>query len=339
MDEKLSYQELEEKVRQLESELEIARIQELTSSKNCELLQVLLDSIPNPIFYKNRVGVYQNCNDAFSQILFGINKDLVISKSLLELSDFIPPELALHYHEHDLTWFNEPCNKTYKEAIRCIDGEVRAFAIYKAAVTDADGKIIGVVGIMNDVTEVRKQKKELEQLNRRLETDSLTDPLTGLFNRRKFEHVFVKSLRVSKRYKRLLNFAILDIDNFKKYNDTFGHIAGDNALVLIARALKSSLSRADDFIFRLGGEEFGILFFSENEEKAVDFANNIRLVVQRLNINHDTGDEYNCVTVSMGMVTIKDHSKKILSIYDRADNLLYQAKNSGKNQLRSEELK
>ena len=335
MAEKLSYQELEAKIALLELKLEVANQIKQASVKNSQFLQVLLDTIPSPIFYKNIEGVYQNCNDAFSQTILGINKEKVINKSLLDLEEYIPVELAARYHAKDQEFFNLPNDRMYQESIRCADGVVRIFSLYKASVRNDCGEVIGVVGILSDVTELKKQKRDLKAINIRLETDSLTDPLTGLFNRRKFEEVFMTNLRIAKRYNRLLNFAILDIDNFKNYNDTFGHLAGDNALVMIAKALQDNLHRADDYVFRLGGEEFGILYYAENEKRAEVFANKVRMLVQSLNIQHNTDDEFNCLTISLGMVTIKDNSTRMLTIYDKADSLLYQAKNSGKNQILS----
>jgi len=335
MAEKLSYQELEDKITLLELKLEVANKIKQLSVKNSQFLQVLLDTIPSPIFYKNIDGVYQNCNDAFSQTILGINKEKVINKSLLDLEEYIPTDLAARYHAKDQEFFNLPNDRMYQESIRCADGNVRIFSLYKASVHNDRNEIIGVVGILSDVTEFKKQKRELKAINIRLETDSLTDPLTGLFNRRKFEDIFLTNLRIAKRYNRLLNFAILDIDNFKNYNDTFGHLAGDNALVLIAKTLQDNLHRADDYVFRLGGEEFGILYYSENESKAEILANNVRMLVQNLNIKHNTDDEFNCLTISLGMVKIKDKSTRMLTIYDKADSLLYRAKNAGKNQILS----
>jgi len=340
MNKKLTYQELEAQVVKLESKSENLQKQlDLTDQitnellRSTKLLQTLVDTIPCPFFYKNIDGVYQQCNDAFSQVILGIDKDKIINKSLFDLSDYIPNELAEIYHAKDLLLLKNPGTQVYETSVKCADGSIRIFIFYKASVLDKYKQVIGVVGIMLDVTELKKQKRELRENNRRLEMCSLTDPLTGLYNRRKFNDVFPENLRVARRHHRLLNFAIIDIDNFKKFNDSYGHVAGDNALVIISNLLQNKLLRTDDYIFRLGGEEFGLLFYADDEIAASQFVNDIRLAVQGLGIPHKENNGYSCVTISLGMVTIKYTDKDMLTLYEMADKLLYKVKNSGKNQI------
>jgi len=340
MKKKLTYQELEAQVVKLESksehlqqQLDLANQITSESLRSKRLLQTLIDTIPSPLFYKNTDGVYQQCNDAFAQTILGIDKDKIINKSLFDLSEYIPRELAEIFHAKDLLLLNNPGQQVYETSVKCADGSIRTFTFYKASVLDEQQQILGVVGVMLDVTELKKKKRELLENNRRLEMCSLTDPLTGLYNRRKFNNVFPESLRVPKRHHRLLNFAIIDIDNFKKFNDNYGHVAGDNALVIISNLLQNKLLRADDYIFRLGGEEFGLLFYADDEIAASQFVNDIRLAVQGLGIQHKENNGYSCVTISLGMVTIKYTDKDMLTLYEMADKLLYKVKNSGKNQI------
>jgi len=340
MNKKLTYQELEAQVARLENKSAILQQQldlanQITSEslRSARLLQTLVDTIPSPLFYKNIDGVYQQCNDAFAETVLGIDKDKIMNKSLFDLSDYIPNELAEIYHAKDLLLLKNPGKQVYETSVKCADGSIRIFTFYKASVLNEDGKIIGVVGVMLDVTELKNKKRELKENNRRLEMCSLTDPLTGLYNRRKFNDVFPESLRAAKRHHRLLNFAIIDIDNFKTFNDNYGHVAGDNALVILSNLLQNKLQRADDYIFRLGGEEFGLLFYADDEIAASQFANDIRLAVQELCIPHKANEGYQCVTISLGLVTIKHTQKDMLAVYEMADNLLYKVKKSGKNQI------
>lgn len=340
MKQKLTYQELEaqvvaleEKSALLQQQLELANQITKESRYSTELLQTLIDTIPSPLFYKNTEGVYQQCNEAFAETILGIDKDKIMNKSLFDLSDYIPKELAEIYHAKDLLLLKNPGKQVYETSVKCADGSIRIYSFYKASVLDDDKKILGVVGVMLDVTELKNKKRELKEKNSRLETYSMTDPLTSLYNRRKFNAVFPESLRATKRHGRLLNFAIIDIDNFKKYNDCYGHVAGDNALVTVSNLLQHKLQRADDYIFRLGGEEFGLLFYADDEIAASAFVSDIRLAVQELAIPHKANDNYRYLTISLGMVTIKRADKEMLDFYKMADDLLYRVKRSGKNKV------
>ncbi|QUM76347.1 diguanylate cyclase [Moritella sp. 24] len=340
MNKKLTNQELEARVKELENkagllqqQLDLANQITTERLKSTQLLQALVDAIPSPLYYKNTQGIFQQCNDAFAQTILGIEKEDIINKSLFDLGDSIPTELAEIYHAKDLLLLKNPGKQTYETSVKCADGSIRIFTFYKASVLDDKQQIIGIVGVMLDVSELKNKKRELKENNRRLEMCSLTDPLTGLYNRRKFSTVFPESLRVVERHNRLLNFAIIDIDNFKQFNDNYGHLAGDNALVIISNLLKNKLLRADDYIFRLGGEEFGLLFYADDDIAASRFADDIRLAVQALGIPHKANNGYGCVTISLGMVTIKHSNKDMLTLYEMADSLLYKVKETGKNQI------
>jgi diguanylate cyclase (GGDEF)-like protein/PAS domain S-box-containing protein len=336
MKKKLTYQQLEAKVALLELQLESANQVKSESLQTSQFMQTLVDTIPSPIFYKNNQGIYQNCNDAFATNILGVSKDKILHKSLFELSQYIPAELADIYHTKDQQLLDNPGKQVYQTSVKCADGVLRVFSFYKATVHDEQGDVIGVVGVMLDITELENSKLELKQINRRLETCSLTDPLTGLYNRRKFNDVFPKTLRAAKRQDRILNFAIIDVDNFKKFNDNYGHVAGDHALRLISNELQRRLLRADDYIFRLGGEEFGLLFYANDEAAATQFANEIRLGVQGLAIPHRHNDGHKYVTISLGMVSLNNSKEAVMDVYEQADNLLYRVKKSGKNKVMSE---
>jgi polar amino acid transport system substrate-binding protein len=174
----------------------------------------------------------------------------------------------------------------------------------------------------------------LEEKEKELQRISITDGLTSIFNRRHFDEIFPKIINSAKRKSELLCFLLLDIDHFKLYNDNYGHQGGDDVLIAFANCLKTSLKRADDLAFRVGGEEFGIVFKSETKQKALEFANKVRQNIEELQIKH----EYNCaskyVTASSGLVC--KNAKEINNmdeIYKQADELLYKAKASGRNKV------
>jgi diguanylate cyclase (GGDEF)-like protein/PAS domain S-box-containing protein len=170
-----------------------------------------------------------------------------------------------------------------------------------------------------------------------LEKIAITDGLTDIFNRRHFNELFGQVINSSKRNNELVAFMMIDIDHFKLYNDTYGHQLGDSVLKAVASAIKSTLNRADDYCFRLGGEEFGVLFKPKNKEQAVKFAKKINVVIEALQIVHEKNNVSKYVTISMGLVC-----KNALdirgedAIYHEADGFLYQAKNRGRNQVFSD---
>ena len=184
--------------------------------------------------------------------------------------------------------------------------------------------IIGYTAIRIDITD----KKIIEQI-------SITDAMTNIYNRRYFDSMFPKKLNLSKRVNQQLAFCMMDIDHFKQYNDTYGHQEGDVALIKVAKTLEESLKREGDFIFRLGGEEFGILYFTKDQEDALTIANMTRENIENIQIPHKHNSASKYVTVSMGLY-LYDYDKEDItpeSIYLKTDKLLYKSKQNGRNQV------
>ena len=138
--------------------------------------------------------------------------------------------------------------------------------------------------LMRERVKRKKMGKKLSQANRELKKLAITDQLTGLFNRRYFGTVFEAELRRAKREKRNLTFVMLDIDHFKNLNDHYGHVQGDSALKMVAKRLKQICRRPSDFVFRLGGEEFGAIVADHSSFSGVDFAEKIRARIENLGI-------------------------------------------------------
>jgi diguanylate cyclase (GGDEF)-like protein/PAS domain S-box-containing protein len=184
-------------------------------------------------------------------------------------------------------------------------------------------KIVGYTAIRQDIT----NKKIVEYL-------SITDELTKLFNRRYFNIKIEEELNRVKRDNLLLSFIILDIDYFKNYNDTYGHLLGDKALKDVSEVLINMTNRSSDFAFRLGGEEFGLILINQDKKSVFEYAQKIRQSIEELHIEHKTSKISNNLTASIGIVTrngndIKDSSE----IYRLADEALYISKRNGRNQV------
>ena len=150
------------------------------------------------------------------------------------------------------------------------------------------------------------------------------DGLTGVANRNRFEEVFEKELTRSRRYKDVFSLAIVDIDNFKNFNDTFGHLIGDEVLISLAQNIQKNL-RASDFFARWGGEEFIILFINTKLEDAFSSSENFRMAIEEL--QHPSAGK---ITASFGLTQYRE-GDTLDSMFHRADGALYKAKEHGRN--------
>jgi diguanylate cyclase (GGDEF)-like protein len=153
--------------------------------------------------------------------------------------------------------------------------------------------------------------------------------------------IFTKELLRARRDKLSFTFVMMDIDHFKQYNDTYGHSEGDTVLKLIATFLDDKLSRAGDFCFRLGGEEFGFFFTGNTFEEVLDYTNIICKGIEKLHIKHSGNSASNYVTASFGLIHFNYKSVIIDadSIYVTADKALYRAKKDGRNRVVADEMK
>ncbi len=328
---KPTYEELEEKVKILEEKTNyIDELQEILIN-NQNFLDILLNTIPNPVFFKDTKGVYQKANDAFSKTILGIPKERIVGKNLFELPDVIPYELAVLYNKKDNELFENPGTQVYEGDVKCSNKEIRTFYFYKATVEDNSGEIIGLVGVMLDVTELKKNQLELDKKNQELKSLSYKDSLTGIYNRRKFDEIFPQKISTFSREGTILNFVLLDVDNFKLYNDTYGHDSGDKVLKIIAETIQGRLARNNDSLFRIGGEEFGLFFESKNEKIAFEYINKIREDIKKLDIEHKRNEEHMVVTISCGLISIINRDIDANTIFINADKCLYRAKKIGRN--------
>ena len=186
-----------------------------------------------------------------------------------------------------------------------------------------EGNIVGFTSVYNDITD----KKRIAEL-------SITDYLTKLYNRRHFSHIFETELKRAKRDSYNFVLMILDIDFFKQYNDTYGHDAGDDVIKSVALTLKNKLKRSKDFVFRLGGEEFGIITSNIDSVGLNKLTNELLESIRKLEIEHKQSSVSNIVTISIG-VKIVDSNEEIEEslIYKLADSALYLAKRNGRNQV------
>lgn len=180
--------------------------------------------------------------------------------------------------------------------------------------------------------QIRNRTVALEAANERLQHLSLSDGLTGIANRRHFDHVLARELRRALRESMPLSLLLIDIDYFKKYNDAVGHLAGDDALKKIAHAIQNEFKRGADLAARYGGEEFAVILPSATGKEAFQQAERVRRIVDRLNIKHPDSDIADHVTISVGVTSLgTDQYKTTDELIDEADTALYRSKSEGRN--------
>lgn len=177
-------------------------------------------------------------------------------------------------------------------------------------------------------------KQQLEVSNQKLTDLSSVDGLTGIPNRRRFDEVYAMEWRRSVRGKWPLSMAMIDVDDFKAFNDHYGHHAGDIVLKKVAQALSGALQRAGDFLARYGGEEFVVLLPATDLVRAAEHGERLRQRVAHLAIEHARGRAGPVVTISVGVATIfAREDGESASLLIAADQQLYTAKHLGRNQV------
>lgn len=186
-----------------------------------------------------------------------------------------------------------------------------------------DSEIVNFTAIRQDIT----NKKKLEQL-------AIKDELTNLFNRRYFNEMIDREIRRVKREKSVLSLLFFDVDYFKKYNDNYGHPKGDQVLIDIAKVLKDSTLRASDYAFRIGGEEFAIVFSGLSKEESLEFSQDVIQKVESLQIEHKFSGCSDYVTISAGLIVQNYENLVDLEyLYKHSDEALYKAKIEGRNRV------
>ena len=201
----------------------------------------------------------------------------------------------------------------------------RYLAADASPIYDSDGQLVAVVETLRDLTEEKQAQIALEQLATR-------DGLTGLANRRCFDHTLLAEWQRALRQQQPLSLLMVDVDNFKQYNDAYGHVGGDDCLKRIATAVASEM-RANDLVARYGGEEFAVILPNQSLKGAAIVAERIRCRVEALRLpNLGTAKRY--VTVSIGAATaIASHDHQPAQLVATADAALYRAKHMGRNRI------
>ena len=149
------------------------------------LLETLIDTLPTPVFYKDKQGIYRGCNETFANQIIGVAKEKIVGCSLFDLPDAVPSDLAEIYHQKDLELIENPGAQFYEAIVQCADGLKRDFLFSKSTYTDAKGAVAGMIGVMVDITERKLAEEQLLEKEETLKviTESTNDAIIIMNNR------------------------------------------------------------------------------------------------------------------------------------------------------------
>ncbi|MFP4438834.1 MAG: diguanylate cyclase [Chloroflexaceae bacterium] len=186
-----------------------------------------------------------------------------------------------------------------------------------------------ICAIVRDIIERKQMEQQLQLANAHLQQQAIRDALTGLHNRRYLDEALPREVQRAARHQQLVSVIMLDIDHFKRFNDTYGHDAGDTLLRAVGSFLQAH-TRGEDITCRYGGEEFTLVLPGAALDHARQRAEQVRVGVQNLSVFH-CGNPLESVTVSLGIAVFPEHGTTADVLMQAADRALYQAKQSGRN--------
>jgi len=193
------------------------------------------------------------------------------------------------------------------------------------------GSCTGILQIVRDISERKLAEQQLAEAYRAVEAMAITDALTGLANRRRFDECLTIEWRRGTRERNPLSLLLIDADVFKAYNDAYGHLRGDNCLKQIAEAIQDVVLRPGDLVARFGGEEFAVILPHTAAPGALQLAQDICAMMRSRQLPH-SGNPAGIVTVSAGSATlVPQMGQAAAALIDCADQALYQAKRTGRN--------
>lgn len=313
-------------------------------------LRLVIDNLPSMIAYVDSTKKYRIINRAYHDY-FGTNENEVIGKHASEVLGGSYYKIVERYIEIALSGKSTAWETHHSHS----NNNERILSVKLVPYIDSKNNNNGYLVVVEDVTEQKHLQLQLETLNHSLEEKVKTrtqqlekelsrrkvlekvlrqladhDPLTGLLNRRSFVSRINKEISRSHRYKNDLSYMIIDIDFFKKINDTYGHLAGDDVLKEFAKKI-SGILRESDFIGRFGGEEFAVALPDTCMNSANKMAERIRKEIAEHTIQYKKATIN--FTVSIGISKFMLAENNIVEVFSRADLALYKAKNAGRNKV------
>ena len=287
-----------------------------------ELAQVTLQSIGDGVITTNPVGEIQYINPV-AERLTGWSRNEAVGKSLTEVFKIIKEATRKPVSNpiDRVSNKNTVCKLAAKNLLIARNATEYAIEGLASPIKDPQGKLFGVVIVFRDVTKARK-------IARKLSWQASHDPLTKLYNRRKFEDQIAKAIEQAKNADSYYALCYLDLDRFKTINDTCGHAAGDRLLRQVTKLLQKRV-RTADFFARIGGDEFGLLLPQCTMEAALAIANELISIVEQLRFVWD--DKVFRIGASIGLIAVDARTQDLDSLLSQADSACYVAKALGGN--------
>ncbi|MGB0682393.1 MAG: diguanylate cyclase domain-containing protein [Magnetovibrionaceae bacterium] len=276
------------------------------------LLKATLDALPDGVLIVDGDRQVVYCNETFER-MWGIPADLIDEGKSRQLVTFVLEQLQ------DGLSFARDVERIYRtdqpsrDEVRLKDGRV---FVRRSVCFDGFDRSNTRIWIFTDVTEVKKLQR---------------DSLTGLLNRRRFDEEFAALLeRAEETIAHAV--AIIDIDHFKRYNDTYGHAAGDKVIQAVGDRIRGALNRKGDRGYRIGGEEFLVLCSGRTPSDLTSHVDTIREDVAALGLPHSGNDGYGKITLSVGLGVFFG-PQDVDPIFEAVDQALYRSKREGRNRL------
>lgn len=309
-------EELELKTRDLEMS------QEMIQQANLRFRE-LFDNVPVACYTFDAEGIIYEWNRAAS-LLYGWGEHEVlmssIFKTIVREEDTVPmQELIQQVMRGE--------GSVVESIDRCRDGSTRYVLRSLFPLHGPAGEVVGGICASVDITQRVQYERELRALNERLESLAFTDALTGLLNHRAMQDKLTEMFAAARSGGQPFCFVLLDIDHFKRFNDAYGHRAGDDVLRLVARVLQQNAPSGSS-VARYGGEELSVLLPGYHLEDAIDTAEKLRQAVAA------APNPYRQITASFGVAEYMPYMHSPSDLVEVADAALYEAKRAGRNCVR-----
>jgi diguanylate cyclase (GGDEF)-like protein/PAS domain S-box-containing protein len=307
---------------------------------NAERLRAVLDNVLESIITIDQRGIVQSVNPSTEQI-FGYSPDEIIGQNVKMLM----PEPHRSAHDQYLQNYHNTRQARIIGIGREVEGRHKDGTIFPLELSVTEISTAGqtlYVGVLRDITERKQQevallrtRAELQRANEKLHEQARTDALTCIANRRHFDETLDLEIRRAGRAADApLSLILCDIDHFKLYNDTYGHIAGDKCLQQVAAVITTIFKRAGDVVARYGGEEFAVIMPATNAENAGIVAERLRQAVWDRAISHTGSRTVDRLTLSIGVATLSSGEAITAHKFTTmADEVLYMAKANGRNRV------
>ena len=301
----------------------------LALSESYAELQLITDSISGCISFIDSSLRYQFVNHTY-EVWFNCRKEDMIGRTVEEVIGAEAYQKALP----DIQRMLAGETVTYEKELPYLGGKNRHVSAVLTPKFDENNNILGYYALITDISDRKQLELELKKANQDLEQLATVDGLTKIANRRTFDQHLQEEWNRACRQSLPLSLIFCDIDYFKKYNDYYGHQAGDDCLQKVALIIKENCKRAEDFPARYGGEEFVIICAGINADNAKNLAENIRKRLFHRAIPHERNPDQNRVTLSIGIASVIprpcDNPNDLLREADRA---LYLAKKQGRDRV------